>query len=98
MLRLALLLPLAAPAPPARLPKLRLDKGIGRFLVLTQPRSGSTWFAKYSKGLAGQPGVVTAGEALHPDAVRAFRARSLRTPDPVWTSKGSFTFRHMHAF
>ncbi|KAH8047457.1 hypothetical protein JL722_13086 [Aureococcus anophagefferens] len=34
-----------------------------RFVVITQPRSGSTWFVKYSRLFAQCPGVVTAGEA-----------------------------------
>ena len=40
---------------------LDLDPAIRRFLVLTQPRSGSTWFCKYSANLAAFSGVVTAG-------------------------------------
>jgi len=37
------------------------------FLVLTQPRS--TWFVKYSHEFAKARGVVTLGEALHPEIV-----------------------------
>ena len=52
----------------------RVDCGGGgkaprRFVVLTQPRSGSTWFVKYSELFAKMPGVVTRGEELHPDVV-----------------------------
>mmetsp|Transcript_23470 Transcript_23470/g.61280 ORF Transcript_23470/g.61280 Transcript_23470/m.61280 type:complete len:376 (+) Transcript_23470:123-1250(+) len=43
-----------------------LPTGAKRFLVVGQPRAGSTWLTKYSPLLARCPGVVTTGEALHP--------------------------------
>ena len=61
---------------------LDLDPAIRRFLVLTQPRSGSTWFCKYSANLAAFSGVVTAGEALHPESVQRYRSRTGRNADP----------------
>ncbi|KAK7242392.1 hypothetical protein SO694_00012452 [Aureococcus anophagefferens] len=61
---------------------LDLDPAIRRFLVLTQPRSGSTWFCKYSANLAAFSGVVTAGEALHPESVRRYRSRTGGAADP----------------
>ena len=61
---------------------LDLDPAIRRFLVLTQPRSGSTWFCKYSANLAAFAGVVTAGEALHPESVQRYRSRTGRNADP----------------
>ena len=65
---------------PPTLPKLRLDESVARFLVIAQPRSGSTWFAKYSAGLAGLDGVVTAGEVMHPDHVAKVRRRGGEDP------------------
>lgn len=35
-------------------------------MVITQPRSGSTWFVKYSDYFARCSGVVTTGEVMHP--------------------------------
>lgn len=40
-----------------------------RFLVVTQPRSGSTWLVKFSEAFARLSGVVTLGEVMHPEIV-----------------------------
>ncbi|KAH8043778.1 hypothetical protein JL722_15024 [Aureococcus anophagefferens] len=48
-----------------------------RFVVITQPRSGSTWFVKYSRLFAQCPGVVTAGEVLHPETLAEAAPRIL---------------------
>ena len=40
-----------------------------RFVVVTQPRSGSTWFVKFSGQLAKSNGVLTLGEVMHPEIV-----------------------------
>ena len=40
-----------------------------RFLVIAQPRSGSTWLTKDAPLLARCPGVVSTGEALHPRTI-----------------------------
>ena len=61
VIRLLLLLTTARAAKVAPLPT-----GAKRFLVVGQPRAGSTWLTKYSPLLARCPGVVTTGEALHP--------------------------------
>ena len=61
VIRLLLLLTTAKAAKVAPLPT-----GAKRFLVVGQPRAGSTWLTKYSPLLARCPGVVTTGEALHP--------------------------------
>ena len=73
---------LVGAAAPQPVPLLELPASVARFVVLTQPRSGSTWFTKYSENLAMVPGVVTAGEALHPDGVAKFRARTGSRTDP----------------
>ena len=61
VIRLLLLLTTARAAKVAPLPT-----GAKRFLVVGQPRAGSTWLTKYSPLLARCQGVVTTGEALHP--------------------------------
>ena len=61
VIRLLLLFTTARAAKVAPLPT-----GAKRFLVVGQPRAGSTWLTKYSPLLARCPGVVTTGEALHP--------------------------------
>ena len=62
VIRLLLLLTTARAAKVAPLPPATAK----RFLVVGQPRAGSTWLTKYSPLLARCPGVVTTGEALHP--------------------------------
>ena len=62
VIRLLLLLTTAKAAKVAPLPPATAK----RFLVVGQPRAGSTWLTKYSPLLARCPGVVSTGEALHP--------------------------------
>ena len=50
---------------------------VARFAVLTQPRSGSTWFVKYSEAFAKCSGVVTSGEIMHPAVVSKWSERVL---------------------
>lgn len=57
-----------------------------RFVVITQPRSGSTWFVKYSAGFAKCAGVVTSGEIMHP--------RTLRELSPTILGKRVETCKH----
>ncbi|KAJ1451496.1 hypothetical protein M885DRAFT_529521 [Pelagophyceae sp. CCMP2097] len=46
------------------------QNALRRFVVITQPRSGSTWFVKFSERFAQCPGMVTDGEVLHPAAMK----------------------------
>ena len=65
-----------------------LPTGAKRFLVVGQPRAGSTWLTKYSPLLARCPGVVTTGEALHPLTVERLAPQLLgnEASAPVWKS------------
>ena len=83
VIRLLLLLTTARAAKVAPLPT-----GAKRFLVVGQPRAGSTWLTKYSPLLARCPGVVTTGEALHPLTVERLAPQLLgnEASAPVWKS------------
>ena len=83
VIRLLLLLTTARAAKVAPLPT-----GAKRFLVVGQPRAGSTWLTKYSPLLARCPGVVTTGEALHPLTVERLAPQLLgnEASTAVWKS------------
>ena len=84
VIRLLLLLTTARAAKVAPLPPATAK----RFLVVGQPRAGSTWLTKYSPLLARCPGVVTTGEALHPLTVERLAPQLLgnEASAPVWKS------------
>ena len=84
VIRLLLLLTTAKAAKVAPLPPAPAK----RFLVVGQPRAGSTWLTKYSPLLARCPGVVTTGEALHPLTVERLAPQLLgnEASVPVWKS------------
>lgn len=71
---------------------MEVKETVSRFLLLTQPRSGSTWFTKYSENLAKQGGVVTAGEVMHPDSVKRYRARTGSSTDPTASLASYFSY------
>ena len=85
-IRLLLLLTTARAARAAKVAP--LPTGAKRFLVVGQPRAGSTWLTKYSPLLARCPGVVTTGEALHPLTVERLAPQLLgnEASAPVWKS------------
>ena len=91
VIRLLLLLTTAKAAKVAPLPT-----GAKRFLVVGQPRAGSTWLTKYSPLLARCPGVVTTGEALHPLTVERLAPQLLgnEASAPVWKSTSVTGARH----
>ena len=99
VIRLLLLLTTAKAAKVAPLPPATAK----RFLVVGQPRAGSTWLTKYSPLLARCPGVVSTGEALHPLTVERLAPQLLgnEASAPVWKStsaSGAYaTIQHEHA-
>ena len=96
VIRLLLLLTTARAAKVAPLPT-----GAKRFLVVGQPRAGSTWLTKYSPLLARCPGVVTTGEALHPLTVERLAPQLLGNdasaplPLPDYTAYGRGVFEKL---
>eukprot|EP00635_Sarcinochrysidales_sp_CCMP3193_P000590 CAMPEP_0118890888 /NCGR_PEP_ID=MMETSP1166-20130328/1142_1 /TAXON_ID=1104430 /ORGANISM="Chrysoreinhardia sp, Strain CCMP3193" /LENGTH=554 /DNA_ID=CAMNT_0006829519 /DNA_START=217 /DNA_END=1881 /DNA_ORIENTATION=- len=80
-----------------RVGALNLSAAVGRFVVLTQPRSGSTWFVKYSESFAKCSGVVTSGEIMHPAVLAKWSERVLGKR-VRGTVKHAEYLRYLHGF